>query len=584
MHHRGPDAESYWISEDATLWFGHVRLSIVDPDPRSTQPFSIDDGDYVMVFNGEIYNYRKLRALLEEHYSVSFITKSDTEVLLQMYKHFGRKLLDHIEGMFAFVIYDKKEDSVFVARDFAGQKPLVYIEHETWLFFASEIPGLFALCPDFEKVMDMEAIKIYMIGNFFHLPHHISFFQWVKKLENAGYLIIKNGKIVEKWRYTKLSPSQIHEPKDEIQFLDAILDEMRPSDVGFASFLSGGIDSSYICSVLKSHETTPTEAYTLKISENDRDYSRSQYVAEKLDLRHHTIELSGFNSLQSVDETVKNLWEPYFHITSVYADKILQEAKKDHKVFFTWAGWDECYYGYDNILFILMEYYFRLERYIPQSVKHILDRITSKSYTPIIFWNRETFKQTYYTANYHKISWLFSDPTPPTKIIKTITDDISEFIHSDDYRDTSYMYGLFLENLHSLTIQWDIIGMKNSIEIRSLFLEKRVIERSYGISFWKKVSLLRLREWKEILRKWLIKIFGRDFVYATKIGFWVHYDFKKVFEEQYGEIIQEKIEKLSKRNIFEAAKIRALWEDFTKNFQIIMKLYTIELCLELYID
>ena len=82
---------------------------------------------------------------------------------------------------------------------------------------------------------------------------------------------------------------------------------MRPSDVGFASFLSGGIDSSYICSVLKSHETTPTEAYTLKISENDRDYNRSQYVADKLDLHHHTIELSGFNILQSVNETVKNL-------------------------------------------------------------------------------------------------------------------------------------------------------------------------------------------------------------------------------------------------------------------------------------
>ena len=82
---------------------------------------------------------------------------------------------------------------------------------------------------------------------------------------------------------------------------------MRPSDVGFASFLSGGIDSSYICSVLKSHETTPTEAYTLKISENDRDYARSKHVAEKLDLHHHTIELSDFDSLQSVDQTVKNL-------------------------------------------------------------------------------------------------------------------------------------------------------------------------------------------------------------------------------------------------------------------------------------
>ena len=97
MHHRGPDAESYWISEDEKIGFGHVRLSIVDPDPRSTQPFSIEDGDYVMVFNGEIYNYRKLRKMLEETYGIKFTTLSDTEVLLHMYKHFGKKCLEYIE-------------------------------------------------------------------------------------------------------------------------------------------------------------------------------------------------------------------------------------------------------------------------------------------------------------------------------------------------------------------------------------------------------------------------------------------------------------------------------------------------------
>ena len=151
-----------------------------------------------MAFNGEIYNYRILRKKLEEQLKVNFITTSDTEVLIYMYKHFGKDCLEQIEGMFALAIYDKKKDQVFIARDFAGQKPLIYREDATGVYFASEMPGLFALTPDFEKKLNKEALRFYMIGNFFHLPHHISFFEGVEKLENAGYMIIEHGKIIEK--------------------------------------------------------------------------------------------------------------------------------------------------------------------------------------------------------------------------------------------------------------------------------------------------------------------------------------------------------------------------------------------------
>ncbi len=585
MHHRGPDAVSEWVSEDGKIWFGHLRLSIVDPDPRSNQPFTIDGGDYVMVFNGEIYNYRTLRKKLEEQFKVEFITTSDTEVLIHMYKHYGKDCLEQIEWMFALAIYDQKKDQVFIARDFAGQKPLIYREDATWVYFASELPGLFALTPGFKKKINKEALRFYMIGNFFHLPHHVSFFEWVEKLENAGYMIIEKWKIIEKWRFAKLQKKVIPQMSNEIDFLDEVQDEMRPSDVGYASFLSGWIDSSYICSVLKAHETKQkTDAYTLKISENDADYTRSQYVADQLDLRHHTIELKDFDLLKSVDETVQILGEPYFHITSIYADRILQEAKKNHRVFFTWAAWDECYYGYDNLLFIVMEYYFRVEQFLPKFVKNILDILTCKKYTTILLSDRKNFKKDYYLANYEKVAPLFQDSHSPRKTIEKITADMEDFIEMDDYRDTSYMYGLFLENLHSLTIQWDVIGMKNSIEIRALFLEKRVIERSYSLPFWKKVSLLRLREGKEILRKWLVKIFGYDFVYAKKIGFWVHYDFKGVFENDYQKRIHEKVTKLTERDIFVKEKIEELFTDFRKNFQVIMKLYTIEVCLEYHFD
>lgn len=583
MHHRWPDASLIWISDDDKTWFWHVRLSIVDLDTRSTQPFSIDNGRYIMVFNGEIYNYKKLRNELIKKYGISFLTTSDTEVLIYMYKFFWKECLDKIEGMFAFAIYDKKEDTLFIARDFVWQKPLVYIEDESGFYFASEIPWLFALHPNFQKEIDINVIKVYMMSNFSHIPNNFSAFKNVHKLENASYLIIQSGKIIEKWKYDALKK---HSATDgnEIDFLDAKIDEMRPSDVGYASFLSGWIDSSFVCSSLKNHEIKQTEAYTLRIWDNDEDYERSKFVAKTLWLKHTIGDIGDFDFIKSIDESIKILWEPYFHITSIFADKILQIAKQNHKVFFTGAWWDECYYWYNNLLFIAMEGYFRCKWLIPQFIIRMLDKFTKFQYTSILNANARTFKQIYYKENFKKISHLFANPADIDESIMKITDDLFNFAEMKNYIDVSYMFGLFVENMHSLVIQWDLIGMKNSIEIRSVFLEREVIKRTYSIPFWRKVSLFRLNEWKEILRRQLMKIFPKDFIYAKKIGFWVKYDFKEVFEKKYYGIVTSKIDLLMERWIFNKQNISKLLLDFRWNFQLIMKLYTLEIWMETFID
>lgn len=580
MWHRWPDAKAYWKSSDWCTHLWHVRLSIVDPDPRSTQPFSIDNGAYTIIFNGEIYNYRKLRASLEKSHNIVFTTTSDTEVLIHLYAIYGAWCLELIEGMFAFAIFDKRKGETFIARDFTWQKPLMYSETPTGVYFASEIPALFCLSNDISREINMDVLGLYLVENFSHIPPPLSLYLGVKKLPNASYMIVAGGKVTKIQSYARLTKTWISSSVGEVEFLDSILDEMRPSDVWYASFLSGGIDSSYICSVLKNHETSPTEAYTLKIPWNDDDYRRAQFVAKKFDLVHHTTELWAKNLLNSVDETIKNIGEPYFHITSVYADLILQEAKKQHRVFFTWAGWDECYYGYDNIQFIILDIYFRISKYVPHLLKKFIDFLTWRRFSCVIFSSVLTFKLNYYTSNFKKIAHLLKNPNIPTNTIKKITDTINEFVIMDNYVDTSYMYGLFIENLHSLTLQGDVIGMKNSIEIRSLFLEKRVIERSYSIPFWKKISLFRLREGKEILRKWLGKILGKDFVYEKKIGFGVHFDFISYFQENYLEKIKSVIQNLEKRDIFVPWISKLLFKDFRKNFFLIMKLYAIEKTLE----
>lgn len=583
MKHRWPDASSFFVSENQKIWFWHVRLSIVDLNNRSNQPFQIDNWDYVIVFNWEIYNYKSLKNLLEIEYKVLFTTTSDTEVLVNMYKHFGKECLNYIEWMFAFVIYNKIDDEIFIARDFAWQKPLVYVNNETWFYFASEIPALFNLNPEFKKEIDIETIKFYMLQNFWHIPNNFCIFKNIKKLEKSSFILFKNWKIIEEWKYDKLTKLN-NIDWNEVDFLDGKLSEMKPNDIWYASFLSWWIDSSFVCNWLKKTEIKKTDAYTLKIWNDDEDFERSKFVAKKLDLNHNIINIDDFDIIKSINETIYILWEPYFHITSVYADSILEKAKEKHRVFFTWAGWDECYYWYNNILFILMNICFKIKKILPNFLIIFLNKITKEKYKDILISDEKTFKKNYYKSNFKKISKLFTDKENIDNHIDKIVDDFFVFVEANNYIDVSYIFGLFIENIHSLTIQSDIIWMKNSIEIRSLFLERKVIKRSYSIPFRKKISLLKLNEWKELLRRQLIKVFWKEFIYSKKIWFWVKYNYVKKIEEKYSDLIFFKLEKLLKRWIFNEIEIHNLLNNFIWNFQIIIKLYTIEIWFEKFID
>lgn len=541
-----------------------------------------------MVFNGEIYNYLALKQLLSDRHQVNFITTSDTEVLLYMYKFYGKELLTYIQWMFAFVIYDKQQDLLFIARDFVWQKPLVYAITQEWFAFASEIPVLFALLPSLPKDINQAALQVYCIDNLFHLPGTLSPFKQIHKLAPATYMVVQQGEIKEQQRYARLTKIKCRTGEiSEVDFLYDKLEQMKPKDVGYASFLSGGIDSSFVCSGLKQHEEQPVDAYTLRIWTEDQDYQRSITIAQKLGLDQHTITLESSDLLDSVDESIRQFGEPYFHITSVFADLILQETKKKHKVMFTWAGGDECYYGYNNALFLSMDLFFMIKKCLPNWVLNRIDRITKQKYSLLLFADKESFKEHYYLTNLRAIAPLFATNDSLVEAEQVVTDLIQEFkdfVTYDTYVDFSYMFGLMYENMHSLVIQADLVGMKNSIEIRSLFLEKEVIESAYALPLWKKISRMRLHEGKEILRKQLKSLFGKEFLYAKKIGFGVHYNFKQKFEDTYKERIYHKITSLLNRWIFSPTEIHARMENFQWNFNLIMKLYALEVWYTTFID
>ena len=281
IKHRGPDGDGYFIDGDVAL--GHRRLSIIDLS-TGDQPMFNEDGSVVTVFNGEIYNYQELK---EELIALGhdFKTKSDTEVLVHGYEEWHTDLPKHLRGMFAFAIYDKNKNEVFLARDNFGIKPLYFAKMNDTFMFASEIKA-FLDVPDFEKVFNESILETYLEFSF--VPTNETFFKGVHRLDAGCSLLYKDGEIKLN-KYFKLDFKE-----ENMSFEDAvknISDVMKDSvekhliaDVEVGSFLSSGIDSSYIVSLAK-----PDKTYT--VGYENKKYDETMYakdLAEKLGIKNES--------------------------------------------------------------------------------------------------------------------------------------------------------------------------------------------------------------------------------------------------------------------------------------------------------
>ena len=583
MRHRGPDSSSQWVSEDGRLGFSQTRLAIVDPRARSNQPMLLDGGNIVLIFNGEIYNYMELREELKGKYE--FTTTSDTEVLGNAYREWGTGLLSRIEGMFAFAIFDRRKDTLFIARDFVGQKPLVYATEPEGFYFASEIPVLLAMKPALAKEIDGAALRVYLTGNFSHIPQPFTAFSRIRKLRPAHYIVVKAGKVIEHRRYWRLERRCPAPVEDEERFVCDIIASMKPRDITYSSFLSGGNDSTMVCVGLRQENEKQVEVYTMRVAERDTDYKRSRYVTEQLRLSQTVVPFDPGGFLKSVDGQVTILGEPYFHITTVYADQLLAEVRKRHKVIFTGAGGDEVYYGYDNIQFLLLGLFLRMKRLLPVS---LVKALVPRKYHFAAVSSLHDIKRNYYHQSYGDIKGLLAPGGKEVeRYFSTINDDMFAQADLRRYIDLSYMMGLFVENSHSLTIQGDLAGMKNSVEVRCPFLERRIIERGFSLPLGKKISPLRLREGKEILRKAVARRLSRRFAYARKVGFGVELEGYGPILQLHQDRVRRKLVRLGERGLFRKGALARLAADdgwLRREFIFVMKLYALECWFERFVD
>ena len=442
IRHRGPDDAGVYISPDKKAGLGHRRLSIIDL-AGGQQPITNEDGSKWIVFNGEIYNYQAVKKTLEGRHR--FQTRSDTEVILHLYEDLGEACLQKLRGMFAFAIYDQQAETLFVARDHLGQKPLYYFHDGETFAFASEIKALLALDPTLRE-MDPDALYEYLSIRVITSPR--SMFSRIKKLPAGHYLKFEHGR-VQVQRYWRLS----FEPKmtgDFQEILTALENKMAEtvryhlvSDVPVGAFLSGGMDSSLVVAMMR--KASPDAFKTFSGDVPYEGYSElpfARMVAEKYHTEHHELTIEP-SLVRTLPELVWHLDEPSDPL-SVCVYYIAELARKEVKVVLGGDGGDELFGGYDRYYGNLYARYYAL---LPDFVRrHIMERLLKMM--PEGFWYRSVS---------HQIKWIHN---------------MSFYSGGDRYAGSlSYFYfsDAFKKQLYTESFRRQVQGFDPAAGIRAYF-------------------------------------------------------------------------------------------------------------------
>lgn len=367
IKHRGPDGDGYFIDGDVAL--GHRRLSIIDLS-TGDQPMFNEDGSVVTVFNGEIYNYQELK---EELIALGhdFKTKSDTEVLVHGYEEWHTDLPKHLRGMFAFAIYDKNKNEVFLARDNFGIKPLYFAKMNDTFMFASEIKA-FLDVPDFEKIFNESILETYLEFSF--VPTNETFFKGVHRLDAGCSLLYKDGEIKLN-KYFKLDFKEENMSfEDAVKNISAVMKDSVEkhliADVEVGSFLSSGIDSSYIVSLAK-----PDKTYT--VGYENKKYDETMYakdLAEKLGIKNESKIITKEEYLENISKIMYHLDEPTSDPAAISLYFVAKLASKDLKVVLSGEGADEFFGGYN---YYREEVDYKFYNKLPFCIRHAIGKVAS---------------------------------------------------------------------------------------------------------------------------------------------------------------------------------------------------------------
>ncbi|WP_028399640.1 asparagine synthase (glutamine-hydrolyzing) [Ectobacillus panaciterrae] len=478
IFHRGPDDEGYF--RDEHVQFGFRRLSIIDIE-AGHQPLTYENERYVIIFNGEIYNYVELREMLLEK-GATFATQSDTEVIVALYAHMKEKCVDYLRGMFAFMIWDREEKRLFGARDHFGIKPLFVAQEEDAIYFASEKKSILHALED--KGVNPASLQHYF--TYQYAPEPASLTADINKVEPGHYFVKEPGKAISFHRYWKPYFKASNATKEEhIQKIrDVLYDSVKVhmrSDVPVGSFLSGGIDSSIVVSIAK--EFNPN-LLTFSVGFEREGFSEvdvAKETADKLDVKNYSVLVTPEEFMNEFPKIMWHMDDPLADPAAVPLYFVAKEARKHVTVVLSGEGSDELFGGYNiyrepNSL--------KMFQYIPSPGKRVLKALSGalqegfkgKSFlergcTPIeerYYGNAKIFREDEKAA----LMEHYSNDVNYMDITKPLYNEIRSY---DDVSKMQYI-DMFTWLRGDILVKADKMTMAHSLELRVPFLDKEVFD------------------------------------------------------------------------------------------------------------
>lgn len=490
---RGPDASG--ITTHKNIGLGHARLSIIDTSEGATQPFTSQDGRYILVFNGEIYNFKQLRKPLEQK-GHTFKTHSDTEVLLYHLIEYGKEGIQDLNGFFGFAFYDKEEESSLIVRDRFGIKPLHIYEDNHQLIFGSELKSIFAF--NITKELDYSSLQLFLKFNY--IPQPFSILKKCKKLNPGELLEFKNGEAkIEKYYDLQFEPNKYKfddykKAQNKLRdLLDESVHDRMVADVPIGSFLSGGIDSSVIVALASKHTK---HLNTFSIGYKDEplfdETHFAKLVADKYKTNHTVFELTNDDLYNQLNKVLDYTDEPFADSSGLAVNILSMHTREKATVALSGDGADEIFSGYNKHMAEFLARQKSLKNTAVKMGKPLWKALPKSRNSKLGNLNRQLlrFSEGISKGNQERYwDWagILKDDQAANYLIKN-DESFLEKKHEilSPHLESSDFNGVLYQDVKQVLVgdmltKVDMNSMNNSLEVRVPFLDHRVVEFAFQI-------------------------------------------------------------------------------------------------------
>lgn len=597
LTHRGPDDSGIWLDVDVGIGLGHRRLAVIDLSPEGHQPMLSESSRYVISFNGEVYNFRELRRQLEV-LGHSFRGHSDTEVVLAAVEQWGLfGALKRFSGMFAFALWDQRQQQLQLVRDRLGEKPVYYGWQNGSFVFASELKALRA-CSAWQGEIDRDALALYLRHNY--IPSPYSIYQGIRKLLPGTVLTIgvdSKGGLPEPVHYW--SPSQVAEegsrrqaavedPAEAASQLDALLREtigqQMVADVPVGAFLSGGVDSSTVVALMQIQSSRPVRTFTIGFHEADyNEAEAAKAVAQHLGTDHTELYLSPREAMEVIPQLPALYDEPFADASQIPTCLIARLARRHVTVSLSGDGGDELFGGY--VRYSWGRRIWGSIGWLPTGVRRLAARLVI-SMSPQA-WDRLFRQAAFFVPSLagsavrgdraHKLAEILAVESaeelyrglvshwknPESLVVgsrepRTALTDPNRWPKLADFTQRMMYLDMVSYLPDDILVKLDRATMAVSLEARVPLLDHRVVEFSWSVPLWMKV---RAGQGKWLLRQVLYKYVPRELIERPKMGFSVPIDswLRGPLRAWAEDLLAE--ERLKREGYLNAAPIRQKWRE-----------------------